>query len=154
MKFIVEIGRFIQNIARRIVRAKTVGVRALVFDCNNRILLVHHTYREGWHTPGGGVNQGESPLKAIKREVLEETGLTIDENIKLFAVYLNKWKNLDDFPILYIALNQKGDVIANDRHEIAEVKWFSLDALPDGITQKTRIRIQEYLGEQRVADTW
>ncbi|WLQ15965.1 NUDIX domain-containing protein [Hahella aquimaris] len=154
MKLIIELGRRIQNLGRRAVRAKTVGVRALVFDSDNRVLLVKHTYREGWHTPGGAVNNGETPIDAVRREVLEETGVTLDDNIDLFAVYLNKWRNLDDFPILYVAKNQEGDVATNDRYEIAEVGWFLLDSLPEDTTQKTRRRIEEYLGNQAVSNTW
>ncbi|HUV11377.1 MAG TPA: NUDIX domain-containing protein [Acidimicrobiia bacterium] len=31
-----------------------------------------------WHTPGGGIDDGESPAGAAVREVLEETGQRID----------------------------------------------------------------------------
>ncbi len=154
MNRLIEFGRYIQNALRRLVKAKTVGVRALVFDSSGRILLVKHTYREGWHTPGGAVDYEETPLNALKREVLEETGIVLDNNISLFAVYLNKWRRLDDFPILYVAIDQQGKAIANDQYEIAEAGWFLLDALPEEITAKTRQRIEEYLGRQKISDTW
>ena len=44
-------------------------------------LLVANRRRDGridWSTPGGVVDAGETPLVALSREVLEETGLAVD----------------------------------------------------------------------------
>ena len=45
----------------------TVGVRALVFDEEDRICLVRHSYRDGWYLPGGNVKTGESLVDAMQR---------------------------------------------------------------------------------------
>lgn len=34
-------------------------------------------YSDCWHIPGGGVNDGESDMDALKREIKEETGINI-----------------------------------------------------------------------------
>jgi ADP-ribose pyrophosphatase YjhB (NUDIX family) len=43
----------------------------------NRVLLLRHEKggKEVWLLPGGGVNVGESLLRALQRELWEETGL-------------------------------------------------------------------------------
>ena len=53
------------------------ATRALVLDEADRVLLVRmgEGERALWVTPGGGVEEGESDAEAIRRELLEETGL-------------------------------------------------------------------------------
>ena len=56
------------------------GVRVIIFDEDNRILLVkqHHEDKDIWMVPGGGIEDGESATQAAVREVKEETGLDIE----------------------------------------------------------------------------
>ncbi|MCQ2547115.1 MAG: NUDIX hydrolase [Clostridia bacterium] len=56
------------------------GVRVIVLDENNRILMVkqHHPERDVWMVPGGSIEEGEDSVSAGIREVKEETGLNIE----------------------------------------------------------------------------
>ncbi|MDO4177110.1 MAG: NUDIX hydrolase [Bacillota bacterium] len=56
------------------------GVRVIVLDDENRILMVqqHHPERDVWMVPGGSIEEGEDSVSAGIREVLEETGLKIE----------------------------------------------------------------------------
>ena len=57
-------------------------VRALLITSEPRILLLHYLMPERgedfetWLTPGGGIQDGESPADALRREIFEETGHT------------------------------------------------------------------------------
>ena len=66
-------------------------VSAVLVSKDNKILLAKQNSKKGgvyidcWHIPGGGVEEGEDLIKALKREVLEETGIDVSHyKIELF----------------------------------------------------------------------
>jgi 8-oxo-dGTP pyrophosphatase MutT (NUDIX family) len=52
----------------------------------DRVLLVHQTYRRCWTFPGGGVRRGEAPEEAARREVREELALELGRLEKALVV--------------------------------------------------------------------
>jgi ADP-ribose pyrophosphatase YjhB (NUDIX family) len=83
----------------------TLGVFAAITDKEGRILCVRMKYAtHAWTTPGGRVELGESPLDALKREVLEESGLDVVPE-ELVGVYSKSRKN--DIALSPALLQQK-----------------------------------------------
>jgi 8-oxo-dGTP pyrophosphatase MutT (NUDIX family) len=53
------------------------SVAAVIHDGDGSLLLQQKAGSEGWSLPAGGIEPGETPQEAIRREVLEETGKTV-----------------------------------------------------------------------------
>ncbi len=66
--------------------SETVAAGVLLFDEQDRVLLVDPTYKAGWEFPGGVVESGEAPARAGIREVAEETGIRLVDIPSLLVV--------------------------------------------------------------------
>ena len=64
------------------------SVRAIVFQGQKVIVVANHQ-GEKYILPGGRVEEGESPLDTLHREVLEETGWAIKETGLLGFMYFH-----------------------------------------------------------------
>lgn len=56
------------------------SARALILTPDDELLLGRHRVSDGyvWAAPGGGIEAGESPEEALRRELREEVGLALD----------------------------------------------------------------------------
>lgn len=66
--------------------APTLAAGVLLFDAQDRVLLVDPTYKPGWEFPGGVVEPGEPPARAGIREVAEELGVELVSPPKLLVI--------------------------------------------------------------------
>ncbi len=132
----------------------TLGVRGLVLDDQRRVLLVRHTYVDGFYLPGGGVESRETLVDALERELHEEANVLLDEPPELFGMYFNRRLSARDHVALYVVRSFRiTEPRAPDR-EIAEAGFFALDALPADTTVATRARIAEALEKAPISPYW
>jgi ADP-ribose pyrophosphatase YjhB (NUDIX family) len=116
-----------------------VGATVLVFDSENRLLLLKRADNQCWGPPGGAVEPGEVVEEAARRETLEETGLEIGE-ITLFGVFSGddqfyRYPNGDEVhnvTITYLARVNGGKVQLSPEH--TDWKYFPLDKIPSEIS--------------------
>jgi ADP-ribose pyrophosphatase YjhB (NUDIX family) len=123
-----------------IFRPKTLGVRIMLIK-DGRVLLVRQTYISGWFMPGGGVKRGETLDQAARREAREELDAKLGA-LNLLGVYTHFGDQKSDHNALFLCtdftFSGRGD------QEIAETRFFPLDALPEGLLPGHRRRVEEY----------
>ncbi len=124
---------------------KIVGHRPLVMcaagiiiiDYQGRILLQQRTDNGKWGIPGGALEPGETLEQTASREVLEETGLTVD-SLHFFGTYSgqelhHKYPNGDEVyivSVVYVSDDYHGQ-LALDRDESLDLSFFEINNLPD-----------------------
>jgi 8-oxo-dGTP pyrophosphatase MutT (NUDIX family) len=138
----------------RFSRGLTLGVRTVVLDARARVFLVRHTYAHGWHLPGGGVEPGETAFDAARRELREEAGIEITGEPELHGVFFNRGASRRDHIVVYMVQDFRVLEEKTPDREIAEARFFPLDALPDGLTRGTRERLEEIAGRAPVSAIW
>jgi 8-oxo-dGTP pyrophosphatase MutT (NUDIX family) len=137
----------------RFSRGLTLGVRAMVIDRMDRVFLVKHSYVDGWHLPGGGVEKGETMLAALTRELTEEGNITLTRTPGLHGLYFNAHASDRDHVALFIVREfQQGSPQPN--LEIIAHGFFAHDQLPSAVSRGTRARISEVFDGVAVNELW
>lgn len=154
INFFFACANLIRRQLQRLLNTATIGVRAIIINSQTEIMLVEHTYTAGWHLPGGGVDPSETPKEAIIREIKEETGLIVNQEPVLFAVYTHQIHGASDYPLLYVIKDVSLPEKVKLCKEIKQARWFNINNLPLGTTESTRLRLQEVLNALPPADSW
>jgi 8-oxo-dGTP pyrophosphatase MutT (NUDIX family) len=116
----------------------TIGVRIIVRDGGERVLLVRHTYTPGWHFPGGAIDRRETAV----------------DPPKLLGVYLSTVQLRSDHIVVFQAGEWRPIEGKTRALEIAEAGFFAMRDLPKGTTSGTRRRVAELLGEAAPGAAW
>ena len=113
-----------------------VGVGCLVHRGDGLLLVRRHqTHGAGtWSTPGGHLDPGEHPLACAAREVLEETGVRV-ENARFIGVTNDVFESdALHYVTLWVAADfASGEATPMAVHELTEVRWVSLADLPPNL---------------------
>lgn len=132
----------------------TLGVQGIIVDEISRVLLVRHGYRPGWHFPGGGVERGERIEHALSREMLEEAGITVLGDARLFGIYSNFGAFPGDHIVLFVVDRWQRGPIPPPNREIVEQAYFPIDRLPGNIAAGAARRLDEVFRNATPALAW
>ena len=125
----------------------TVG--ALILNPEGEVLLVRsHKWKNKYVIPGGHIELGERMEDALRREILEETGLAIDDiEFLAFQEFIYDrafWKRRHFIFFDYVCRTRTTRVTLND--EAQEYAWVSLEeAQTYPVEPYTRHAIEVYL---------
>lgn len=100
---------------------------AVVFNERDQILLCRHTYRRPhpWGLPGGHIKSGEDPADSVRRELWEETGLSVQGTRLLMAENLSQERRI---LLTYLCKQVGGTFIPNE--EVSMIQYFDIGELP------------------------
>ncbi len=115
-------------------------VRAVVMNDKGQFLLVRpHGYKDGeWTLAGGGVESGETPHQAMRREIAEELGVSLEEELEklpvgnrfIYSAEHKAKRSLDhdgQEATMFVVRLPRDVPIALQAEEIAEARWFDRD---------------------------
>ena len=120
----------------------TVSVGAVVTNERNQVLLLDHVFRpgSGWGIPGGFIEHGEQIDEAIRRELMEETGLEL-ENVRIYRTKTSGQR-------LEFLVRATGKGTAEVKSiEIKRLGWFEKDKLPEKMSKSQKEIILEVLSK-------
>ena len=111
-----------------------VAVMGIVRNSGGQVLLIRSP-RRGWEPPGGQVENGEDVLTALKREILEESGIAVETG-KLVGVYSNVESDPTKLMLTFEATAVGGTLQTSE--ESLEASWFSPEEAIDRVTHATQ----------------
>lgn len=135
-------------------RPMTLGVRGVVIDPRDSVLLVRHGYVSGWHFPGGGVEVGETCVEALERELEEEACVALRGSPVLHGLFFNERVSRRDHVAVYVIRDFAVLGEHKPDREIKEARFFSRSFLPQGTTVATRARLAEIFDLLPLAPRW
>jgi 8-oxo-dGTP diphosphatase len=112
-----------------------IAAYGVVRDDDDRVLLARAapllTLRGRWFLPGGGVQHGENPPDSLRREIAEESGLTIVPGPLLDVLSdvrtLPDGTSLHTVRLIYEVASWHGSLRPEVDGTTDAVAWFSLD---------------------------
>lgn len=132
-----------------------VGASVLVENAQGQILLQKRRDNHMWGYTGGSVELDERVEDAARRELLEETGLLAGE-MTLFGIYSGPelhytYPNGDEvsnIDVVFLCKDYSGALNAQPS-EVEDLRFFSVDSLPEAITPPNRIPLAQWQEQKR-----
>lgn len=122
----------------------TIRCACLVAHQDNKLLLVRVRQNQLWYLPGGKIEPGESPEAALRRELAEELGISLDPaSVRyLYTVVGPAYGQAGDVEMTCFSATWPNEIRPNA--EISEVQWLGLDE-QDRFAPAVRILCEEFL---------
>ncbi len=112
------------------------GSHAMVFNAENKVLLLKRTYgNKGWSLPGGAVDPGETIHQALFRECREELGINVIDPV-LTGLYYHRSINTHA-AIFRCVISDDDEIVLSSEH--SALRWTDLTEL----SESQRVRAED-----------
>lgn len=152
LRLLVRFAQLLRKYYWWLRRPTTRGVRAILVNRDGTVLLVRHTYQDGWFLPGGKAGRTEPAVEALQRELREEVGVTSATPSSTLGEYFNASEYKKDVITVFVVRSFESS--PTKHFEIAEHRFFSPTALPPATSPGTRRRIEEWQGTRDISTNW
>lgn len=105
------------------------------------LLLVTGGREESYWTPGGRIEPGESPEEAVRRELLEELGISVDSAQYFLSYQAVHSEENEPKEFGYFLVEHKGE--PRPQEDISKLLWLSKEAFLSGRYSLTKTLQQE-----------
>lgn len=110
-------------------------VAAALVDPDNHVLIARRPAGKPmaglWEFPGGKVHEGETPEKALVRELREELGIEVCEScLAPFTFASHTYERFHLLMPLYLCRKWEGDIVPREGQELAWVRANRLGKYP------------------------
>ena len=129
------------------------AARGIIRDGDN-VLMIYCAFFNDYTFPGGGVENGEDPLKALQRECSEEAGVII-KNVRPFYKIVEKREVDDETYLLHESLFYLCDIDSYCEPHLEEYEielgykavWISIDeAIQNNLAKMKMLTDNDYTG--------
>ena len=140
--------------SRRYPERPVLGVGAIILR-RNSILLVERgrsPLKGQWSLPGGVLESGETLEEGVRREILEETGLTV-RPLFVHEIFERIMRDAEGRPeyhyvlVDYVCKVVSGDLLPAD--DVSKVRWVPRRELPDYPLTEGTLEVIERAFEDR-----
>lgn len=144
---------YVSTLIKQMNKSPVIGCASVVIIMNEleEILLVHRSDNDTWGLPGGWMELGETVEETARREILEETGLTLGV-VEFLGVYSGKelyhvYPNGQEVFFVtsaFVSADYKGKAV-EDGIETKAVSFFNIDNHPSLINPSCRPVIVDFI---------
>ncbi|OLT48764.1 NUDIX hydrolase [Saccharomonospora sp. CUA-673] len=117
----------------------SVSVAGIVVDSDDRVLVIRRRDNGRWEMPGGVLELGESFEDGVRREVAEETGMSVEVE-RLTGVYKNLSRGI--VALVFRCKPGSSDLVAQT-DEAREVRWMNRDEVTRSMTPAFAVRVHD-----------
>lgn len=116
----------------------SVSVAGIVVNDEGKVLVIRRRDNGHWEPPGGVLEMSETFEEGVRREVLEETGISVSVE-RLTGVYKNMKRGI--VALVFRCEPLDSPSVATD--EAAEIRWMTLAESQDAMAPAYAVRVAD-----------